>query len=67
MSHHTFPAAPRRDRRHEEQDMDADPCLACSAKKGLHYYFCRSEILQAVPDSLIIGPDGLPIDEGGRK
>lgn len=56
--------ARRRNRRHPQQQLDAGPCVACSAKAGLHYYFCKSEILQEVPDSLILGPDGLPIAEG---
>ncbi|CAM9759342.1 unnamed protein product [Discosporangium mesarthrocarpum] len=37
-------------------------CSACSAKDGRHYYFCKSEFLQEVPDSRILGPDGLPVD-----
>ncbi|CAM9766516.1 unnamed protein product [Ectocarpus sp. 6 AP-2014] len=44
----------------EHQDADTGPCMACSATKGRHYYFCRSEILQDLPDSMILGPDGKP-------
>ncbi|CAM9578981.1 unnamed protein product [Ectocarpus fasciculatus] len=44
----------------EHQDADAGPCMACSATKGRHYYFCRSEILRELPDSMILGPDGKP-------
>lgn len=42
-------------------DLGAGGCVACSAKNGCHYYFCRSEILEDVPDCLILGPDGLPM------
>lgn len=37
------------------------PCVACSARDGRHYYFCKSEFLQEVADSMVLGPDGLPI------
>lgn len=37
------------------------PCASCSARKGRHYYFCKSETLRGVPGTLILGPDGLPI------
>lgn len=42
---------------------DTGPCVACSAKKGRHYYFCGSDLLQDVPDTHVLGPDGLPISE----
>lgn len=45
---------------------NVEPCIACSAKKGRHYYFCRSEFLQETHDSLILGPDGRPIGEHGE-
>lgn len=43
------------------EDGSSDACVACSAKRGRHYYFCKSEFLQETPDSLVLGPDGLPI------
>lgn len=49
----------------EEDDVDAVPCVACSAKKGFHYYFCKSEILEETPEGLVLGPDGVPIVGGG--
>lgn len=36
-------------------------CVACSGKRGRHYYFCKSDVLQSVPDALILGSDGKPI------
>lgn len=42
-------------------DASVPPCVACSARDGRHYYFCKNEILQELPESLILGPDGLPI------
>ncbi|CAN0192114.1 unnamed protein product, partial [Scytosiphon promiscuus] len=61
------PAIHDDDRRHPQQDLDADQCVACSARKGLHYYFCKSEILQELPDRLILGPDGLPVVTEGEN
>lgn len=48
-------------------DLGAGCCVACSAKKGRHYYFCRSEVLEEVPDHLILGPDGLPMAAEGEE
>lgn len=45
--------------------VDVPPCVACSAKKGFHYYFCKSEILDETPEGLVLGPDGLPLARGG--
>lgn len=49
----------------EEDNVDAPPCVACSAKKGFHYYFCKREILEESPEGLVLGPDGLPVVGGG--
>lgn len=49
----------------EENDVGVPPCVACSAKKGFHYYFCRSEILEETPEGLVLGADGLPAVGGG--
>lgn len=50
-------------------DLGTESCVACSAKRGRHYYFCRSEVLKDVPNHLIIEPDGRPraaeVDETG--
>lgn len=50
---------PRKGR--ECDELVSGPCIACSAKRGRHYYFCKSEILQDIPGSLIIGSDGFPV------
>eukprot|EP00752_Nemacystus_decipiens_P006464 g5821.t1 len=49
----------------EEDGVGVAPCVACSGKKGFHYYFCRSEILEETPEGMVLGPDGLPA-VGGR-
>lgn len=49
-----------------EDDVDAAPCVACSAKKGFHYYFCKSEILEETPAALVLGPDGSPVVRSGE-
>ncbi|CAM9683521.1 unnamed protein product, partial [Laminaria digitata] len=47
--------------------LGAGCCVACSAKRGRHYYFCRSEVLKDVPDHFILGPDGLPMAAKGEE
>lgn len=51
----------------EDDDAGVAPCVACSAKKGFHYYFCRSEILEETPEGFVLGPNGLPAVGGGES
>lgn len=36
------------------------PCVACSGKRGRHYYFCRKDFLDDLPNNLILGSNGRP-------
>ena len=49
--------------KHDNEGASSRKCVACSATKGRHYYFCRSETLHGMPEHLILGPDGLSIAE----
>lgn len=51
----------------EEDGVDVPPCVACSAKKGFHYYFCKTETLEETPQGLVLGPDGFPTVGGGES